>query len=33
MLAVFGYSLVACLATIDAVKVVMIRWRVPATAA
>jgi H+-transporting ATPase len=33
MLAVFGYSLLACLAINDAVKVVMIRWRVPATAA
>jgi hypothetical protein len=33
MLAVFGYSLVVCLAINDAVKVVMIRRRVPATAA
>jgi magnesium-transporting ATPase (P-type) len=33
MLAIFGYSMVACLAINDAVKVAMIRWRVPSEAA
>ena len=28
-LAVFGFALVSCLVVIDAVKVVMIKWRVP----
>jgi H+-transporting ATPase len=32
-LAIFAYSLVACLAINDSVKVAMIRWRVPAAAA
>jgi len=33
MLAIFAYSMVACLAINDAVKVAMIRWRVPSAAA
>ena len=31
-LAIFGYAMVACLGVNDAVKVAMIRWRVPAAA-
>jgi hypothetical protein len=29
MLAIFGYALVACLLVNDALKVVLMRWRVP----
>lgn len=32
-LAIFAYALVACLVVNDALKVAMIRWRVPAAAA
>ena len=32
-LAIFGYALIACLAVNDAVKVAMIKWRVPAAVA
>lgn len=32
-LAIFGYAMVSCLVVNDAVKVAMIRWRVPAAAA
>jgi hypothetical protein len=31
-LAVFGYAMVSCLVVNDAIKVVMIRWRVPSAA-
>ena len=33
MLAIFAYAMVSCLVVNDAVKVVMIRWRVPTAAA
>jgi hypothetical protein len=32
-LAIFAYAMVSCLAVNDTVKVAMIKWRVPATAA
>jgi H+-transporting ATPase len=32
-LAIFGYAMVSCLVVNDAVKVVMIKWRVPAAIA
>jgi H+-transporting ATPase len=32
-LVIFGYAMVACLGVNDAIKVAMIRWRVPATVA
>ena len=31
-LAIFGYAMVACLVVNDAIKVAMIRWRVPSAA-
>jgi H+-transporting ATPase len=33
MLAILGYALVACLVVNDAIKVAMIKWRVPAAVA
>jgi magnesium-transporting ATPase (P-type) len=33
MLAIFGYAMVSCLVVNDAVKVIMIKWLVPAAAA
>lgn len=33
MLAIFGYTMTPCLAVNDAIKVAMIRWRVPLAAA
>ena len=33
MLAIFGYALVSCLVVNDAMKVVLIKWRVPAAVA
>ena len=32
-LAIFGYAMVSCLVVNDAVKVAMIKWRVPAAVA
>ena len=33
MLTIFGYAMVACLVVNDAIKVAMIRWRVPESVA
>jgi H+-transporting ATPase len=33
ILTIFGYAMIACLVVNDAIKVAMIRWRVPLAAA